>query len=214
MTEFFDLSHPIENGMTVYPGDLEPVVSPAQEVEPPWRVSQLIIGTHTGTHIDAASHYTEQGMAIDQYPVERFIQDGIVVSIKDLEPDQAIESAQLEKYLIVIPKGGVIVLRTGWDRYWGHEQYMHHPFVSPEAVELLAMKGIAILGIDALNVDSTVRGTHHAHDILLGKNILIVENLRGLDQLQAGVIYRFSFLPLPLRGLDGSPVRAVAWKNP
>jgi kynurenine formamidase len=70
---------------------------------------------------------------------------------------------------------------------------------------------VSLVGIDALNVDSTHQGTTHVHELFLGGDILIVENLRRLDQLQPGRVYQFAFLPLLLPGLDGSPVRAVAW---
>jgi kynurenine formamidase len=69
----------------------------------------------------------------------------------------------------------------------------------------------SLVGIDALNVDSTVQGTTHVHHLLLEKEILLVENLTNLSQLQPGKVYQFSFLPLRLAGLDGSPIRAVAW---
>ena len=49
------------------------------------------------------------------------------------------------------------------------------------------------------------------HEILLARDILVVENLAGLDQLEPGRLYHFAFLPLLLAGLDGSPIRAVAW---
>jgi kynurenine formamidase len=48
---------------------------------------------------------------------------------------------------------------------------------------------------------------------LLGNDALIVENLARLDQLTPGKLYHFSFLPLALTGLDGSPIRAVAWSE-
>ena len=54
---FFDLTVPLENGMTFYPGDPEPRIARA-DVEPPWTVSELRLGSHTGTHIDAARHYS------------------------------------------------------------------------------------------------------------------------------------------------------------
>jgi kynurenine formamidase len=72
---------------------------------------------------------------------------------------------------------------------------------------------VGLIAIDALNPDSTVQETSLVHEILLGNDILIVENLTGLAQLQAGRIYQFSFTPLLLRALDGSPVRAVAWES-
>ena len=57
MTVFFDLSQPVEPGMSFYPGDPQPGIQPAATIAAPWRVTELHLGTHTGTHIDSASHY-------------------------------------------------------------------------------------------------------------------------------------------------------------
>lgn len=212
-TVYYDLSQTIENRMTVFPGDPEPEISPASGVSLPWRVTDLHIGTHTGTHIDAASHYIRDGRTIDAYEIYRFILPGVVIPVEGLSPDQMVETHQIEEYVKVIPEGGAILIRTNWDMHWGQELYLRHPYLSPETAERLASAGIGLLGIDALNVDSTAQETQAVHDILLGKDILIVENLRGLGQLKPGEIYQFSFLPLALRGLDGSPIRAVAWRD-
>jgi arylformamidase len=213
MKKYFDLSQSIENQMFYYPGDPKPEIAPAKGIHPPWRVTEIFLGSHTGTHIDAASHFVKNGKTIDQYILERFIVPGIILPLDGLSPDQAIEDTQIDEYLKYISSGGAVVIRTNWDRYWGQELYLRHPYLSPSAARSLASAGSGLLGIDALNVDSTILETHYVHDILLGKDVLIVENLKGLDQLQAGEIYQFSFLPLPLPGLDGSPVRAVAWKD-
>jgi len=212
-TEYFDLSQPVQNNMSYYPGDPKPEIVPAVGVELPWRVSSLHVGTHTGTHIDAASHFVEGGRTIDQYPVRRFILPGICLPVKGPSPDETIERHHLVEYLQGIPKGGAVVIHTGWDRYWGQELYLRHPFLAPSAAQALAEAGVSLVGIDALNVDSTSQGTTHAHERFLGSDILIVENLRGLEQLPAGEVLWCSFLPLSLPGLDGSPVRAIAWKQ-
>jgi arylformamidase len=213
MTRYFDLSQPIENRMSFFPGDPQPEIRPAQAVAAPWRVSELHIGTHTGTHIDAASHYVEQGAPISRYPIERFILPGICVYIESLGPDEPVGSDRLAAAVALIPKGGALVIRTAWDQYWGQELYYRHPYLTPSAAQRLVEAGAGLVGIDALNVDSTTLGASQVHAALLGKDILIVENLRGLDQLDPGEVYYFSFLPLALSGLDGSPVRAVAWKD-
>ena len=109
-------------------------------------------------------------------------------------------------------KGGAFIIRTDWDRFWGQELYNHHPFLTPAAAKSLAEAGTGLVGIDALNVDSTSQATSSVHETLLGKNILIVENLSNLNRLNTRAIYQFSFLPLYLAGVDGSPVRAVAWE--
>ena len=212
MTLFYDLSHRIENGMTYYPGDPEPRLEPA-EMEPPWRVTQLRLGTHTGTHIDAASHFILDGRTIDQYPLPRFILPGFVVPVSDREDDQPIGGESFANYLPALPEGGALIIRTGWDRFWRTGRYLRHPFLSAEAAERLVAARVGLVGIDALNVDSTARATSHAHRILLGGDVLLVENLTRLDQLTPGKAYQFSFLPLLFSALDGSPVRAVAWES-
>lgn len=204
MPTLYDLTHPLENNMTFYPGDPEPRFVPA-EMTPPWRVTELHIGTHTGTHIDAASHFVPGGRTIDEYPLTRFLVSGVVVPVTqgDDEP--------IPPQVFAGVQGEAVLIRAGWDRFWKTERYLRHPFLSAEAARYLVEAGVTLVGIDALNVDSTRRGTSHAHEILLGNDVLIVENLARLDQLEAGKAYQFSFLPLLLAGLDGSPVRAVAW---
>nr|BBH95754.1 cyclase [Thermogemmatispora argillosa] len=198
--------------MTIFPGDPEPRIEPV-EIEPPWQVSRLLLGTHTGTHIDAASHLIPEGKTITQYPPERFLLTGIVIPLEGCGEDTSIEAEALRPHLKALPAGGAALLRTGWDLYWKSERYLRHPYLSLEAARLLVEAGASLVGIDALSVDSSVQGTQHAHATLLGNDVLIVENLTRLDRLASGVVYHCSFLPLPLRGLDGSPVRALAWRT-
>ena len=210
MANYIDLSHLIENGMTYFPGDPEPRIS-AVDSTPPWRVSLLTIGTHLGTHIDAASHYLPRGKTISQYPPERFLLPGIVVPLLGRNDDEQIGPDAFVEHLAALPTGGAVLIHTGWDQYWKSGRYLHHPYLLREAAQFLVDKGVSIVGIDALNVDFTAQGTDSAHAVLLGNDVLIVENLARLSQLSPGVVYQFSLLPLALSGLDGSPIRAVAW---
>jgi arylformamidase len=212
MTEYLDLSHLIENGMTYFPGDPEPRIEPV-DATPPWRVTQLHLGTHLGTHIDAASHFIPYGKTISQYPPERFLLPGIVVPVPERNDDEPIDVNAFDTYLTALPVHGALLIRTGWDQYWKTGRYLRHPYLTREATQLLVNAGVSIIGIDTLNVDSTVQETDHAHAALLGNEVLIVENLTRLHQLLPGVVYQFSFLPLALSGLDGSPVRAIAWRS-
>jgi arylformamidase len=205
-----DLSHAIENGMTFFPGDPEPRIE--ETLSPPsWRVTVLHIGSHTGTHVDAPSHYIPDGLTIDTYPPRRFLVDGVVVPALGLDPDEAIDWAAVAPSVTRLPQGGAVVLHTGWDARWGSDDYLSHPYLRDEAARRLVAAGAGLVAIDALNVDSTPQGRATVHEILLGADVLIVENVRGLEQLESGRPYRFAFLPLRLTGLDGSPVRAVAW---
>jgi len=209
---FFDLTLPVENGMTYYPGDPEPRIARV-EGEPPWMVSELHLGSHTGTHMDAARHYIPGATPIDGYPVTRFVVPGVVVATPGLADDQPITWEMVEPDLARLPVGGAAVLFTGWDRHFRDEHCLRHPYLAAETARGLADAGAGIVGIDAMSHDSSVQNTTHVHETLLGRGVLLVENLTGLEQLEPGRLYRFAFLPLRLTGLDGSPVRAIAWEE-
>lgn len=204
-----DLSHTLESGMPIYPGD--PVVEfSASPQEEPWRVLSLALGSHSGTHIDAAAHYLPGGCTIDRYPLERFVLPGVVAALAAGD-DEEIAPAALAEALAAAPAGGALLLCTGWDRHWGDSAMLRHPFLGAAASEAIVAAGVTLVGTDAFNVDSSVRGTTHAHEILLGRDVLIVENLTNLDCLPAARALRCAFAPLRLAGGDGSPVRAYAW---
>ena len=209
---FFDLTLPVENGMTYHPGDPDPRIARV-EGEPPWTVSELHLGSHTGTHIDAASHFIAGATPIDSYPVARFVVPGVVVATPGLADNQQITWEMVEPGLASLPAGGAAVVFTGWDRHFRDERCLRHPYLSVEATHGLADAGAGIVGIDTMNPDSSVQNTTHVHEILLRRGVLLVENLTGLEQLEPGTVYRFAFLPLRLTGLDGSPVRAIAWEE-
>ena len=213
MPVIFDLSQPIEPGMPVYPGDPVPAVEPAAPEGGPWRVSSLRLGTHTGTHLDAPSHFVQRGRTVDQLPLERFLLPGICIHLEGLRPNQPIDAGRLAGRLAPIPEHGAVLIHTGWDRLWSQVGYFEHPYLTARAARLLARSGIGLVGIDAPSVDSSARGTSAAHAVLLGREILILENLRGLEQLPEGQPFQLAALPLRLTGLDGSPVRAVAWEG-
>jgi kynurenine formamidase len=209
---FFDLTLPVENGMTYYPGDPEPSIVQVG-VASPWMVSELRLGSHTGTHVDAARHRFPGAASIDAYPVARFVVPGVVVAATDLADDQPITWEMVEPGLARLPIGGAAVLFTGWDRHVRDERCLRHPYLAVETARGLADAGVGIVGIDSMSPDSSVQGTTYVHETLLGRGVLLVENLTGLEQLEPGRLYRFAFLPLRLAGVDGSPVRAIAWEE-
>ncbi|CAM5697348.1 Cyclase OS=Streptomyces antimycoticus OX=68175 GN=SSPO_091480 PE=4 SV=1 [Streptomyces antimycoticus] len=104
-------------------------------------------------------------------------------------------------------------MATGWSRHWGHDDYLAHPYLTPEAAELLVNAGIRTVGIDALSVCHP-RRRFPAHRILCGAHAVIAENLTNLapllDAQTAGEPIEVSLLPLRLPAADGAPVRAVA----
>jgi len=204
-----DLSHGIGEGMPSYPGD-GPVEVRRVEVDAPWHLLRLALGTHAGTHIDAARHYVPGGRSIDKYPLERFVLDAWVVHL-DATPDAAVSWSALEAGLSPSGlAGAAVLLHTGWDRRWGQPDAVHHPYLSADAARRLVDAGVGLVGTDAFSVDATAGGTEHAHEALLGADVLIVENLTHLERLEGAGPYRCAFVPLRIEGGDGSPIRAYA----
>lgn len=207
-----DLSHPIENGMPVYPDDPVPRLADVPTA-PPWKLTSVTLGSHSGTHIDAASHYIPGGKTIDRYPLERFVLPGVVVRVRGLAGAVPIAWGRVAGQLPTDVRGLAAVLDTGWASHWGSERYFVHPYLSEETCRELVAAGVSLVGTDAPSVDDTAGGSRHAHQSLLGEDVLIVENLANLERLTPGRVYRFAFAPLPLTGVDGSPVRAFAWEQ-
>ena len=224
--EILDLTHTIHDEIQIYPGDPQPSISRGLTHETDHcHVDLLKFGSHTGTHIDAPYHFLKDGQKIDKIPVDRFIGNGVLVDVSDKSDRDLIDSVDLKFYGDEVKKGDFVIFRTGWDRYFGTPRYLQHPFLSTEAAGLLLKLGVTLVGIDALNVDASYRtvmdspplagdGQGHAdddfpvHDVLLGNDILIVENLCNLDKIkQLNGFY--SFLPLKLKDSDGSPIRAI-----
>ena len=197
--------------MPVFPEDPEVAFEPAAAL-PPWRVTRLALGTHSGTHIDAASHYVSGGCTIDAYPLERFLLRAHVVPV-ECGAGEAVPWSALSGALSGDLSGQAVLLRTGWDRYWGQDVALRHPYLAEDAARELVARGTALVGTDALNVDATAAGTTHAHEILLGADVLIVENLTRLEALEPGRPCTCAFVPLRLEGADGSPIRAFAFSG-
>jgi len=206
-----DLSHPVDEGTTVFPGDPPVSLTPHATVAADgYSVTAVACGSHTGTHVDAPSHTAGDGRDIDAFAVDRFAFDAVLVDCTDLAQRSAIGPEA-----VPATDADAVVFHTGWDAHWGEERYFDHPYLTPEAAVVCAERGYDV-AVDALNVDPTPTERagddepegFQAHHALLGAGRLIVENLTNL----AGLPDRFELLafPLKLAGCDGAPVRAVA----
>jgi arylformamidase len=206
-----DLTHPLVPGILRYPGDPEMRIE-RWPGEPPWQTSAVCCGTHSGTHLDAPRHFFPKGPGIGEISADRFVGTGVVLDASGQEPNEPIGAGLLDQLPSSFAPGWFIVIRTDWDCWWGDDRYFRHPYLAPDLAEALAEVAPGIVGLDALNVDSTVDETDHAHAALLGRGILVVENLRGLDALRPDALWRFAFAPLAFGpDVDGSPIRALAW---
>ncbi|RME09933.1 MAG: cyclase family protein [Ardenticatenia bacterium] len=207
----FDLSHPIEDAMPVYPGT--PPVHVAQRAtieQDGFAEKSLTFTSHTGTHMDAPAHMVLNGQTLDQLPLETFVGRACVVDVA--EDGALIQQSTLQSAADLIARADFVLLDSGWWRRWKQpDYYQAYPTLSPEAAEWLVTFKLKGVGVDVASVDPINADTFRIHGILFAANFVIIENLTNLDRLPRGRLFGFAALPLPIRDADGAPVRALAW---
>lgn len=173
-------------------------------------IHQFEVIGNSGTYLDTPFHRHADGVDLAELPLERIAHlPGLVVDARSLE-GRAMEPSLLNGLQEAVMRGSAVLFATGWDRYWGKEEYPSGaPFIREALATVLVERGVALVGIDALNVDDTDDPERPAHSILLGAGIPIVENLCHLDQLpEKG--FRFTASPVRIAGGSAFPVRAFA----
>src|SRR5919108_3534123 len=70
-----DVSVPLATGIPTYPGNPEFELQPVKRIAEGGssNVSRLILGTHTGTHVDAPRHFFDDGAGVDELALELLI---------------------------------------------------------------------------------------------------------------------------------------------
>ncbi|HEY5086149.1 MAG TPA: cyclase family protein [Gemmatimonadaceae bacterium] len=207
MTKIYDVSVPIRDGGLVYPGNPEIHVSLQQSIAlgAGANVSNLSFGSHTGTHVDAERHFFENGLTVDQIPLETLMGPATVI---EYGPEtKAVTRADLESDdLAGIER---LLLKTRNSTYLTQDPNFHPDFtyLAPDGAEYLVQLGVKLVGIDYLSIEQFHSGHHLTHLTLLGAKVVIVEGLNLIDV--PGGRYTFCCLPLKLAGCDGAPARAV-----
>ncbi len=205
-----DLTHTIAFGMPCYPGTQPPELTDACTLESHgFAEKQVVFHSHTGTHMDAPAHLIEGGRVLDDYEAGRFVGSGTVLDLTGLQGAE-IRMQDLEPLQSRIKGRDFVLLYTGRSRAWGEAAYFDgYPVLTPEAAEWLAGFGPKGVGVDSISVDTMDTDTFAVHHILLGRGIVIIENLAHLDAL-LGRAFLLCCLPLKIKCADGAPVRAVA----
>ena len=213
-----DLSHPMENGMPVWPGHPEFLQKKVASFENGDIACNHSLGLseHSGTHLDAPAHFVPGGASIDAIPLERFQVPLAVLHPTDIAPDSELPAQAIldwEDTHGQLPEGAAVMVHYGWDRFWadpeeGHRFLSDWPGLSAKAADLLVMRAVGIVGCDCMSIDRYSSTDFPAHRKLLGAGILIGENFARLGDLPP--LCRLTAFPLPLVGGSGSPLRAVA----
>ena len=170
-----------------------------------FRISTLTMSAHAGTHLDAPAHLKDYQKTLDQYQLQNFVLPALVINIAD---QKAIRVAELEN--VDINRGDALLFRTE-NSVTGlsvnpepSDQYV---YMSIEAADLCAEKAVGLVGFDYFVSEKPGDQWAPIHRRLFDQNILILEgaNLKDVPEGR----YTLFCLPLKMKGLEGSPVRAV-----
>ncbi len=185
---------------------------------------------HGGTHLDAPVHFAEGAHTLDAIPLERLIGPGVVVDVRtacEADRDHEISVAELaawERAHGAIPRGAIVLLRTGFGRAWpDRARYLGTDERGPAAVAKLSFPGlhpdaarwlveqraIRAVGLDTASIDRGRSQTFESHQVLSHANVPVLENVAALEQLPA-TGFEVVALPMKIRGGSGGPVRIVA----
>lgn len=201
------LSHTLRDGMPAYPGDPSPRLTPLAEVERDgYTALQLHSGFHVGTHVDAPIHMVAGGKYIDELPLEAFMGPGKLLDVRGRSVLDAGVLAQA-----AIEPGDIVLLLTGHAQHFGAEAYyQQHPVVAEDLARALAERRIKALGMDTPSPD---RYPFEVHRILLGRDILLFENLTNLEALLPARAFTLYALPFKVHA-EAAPVNVIAAIEP
>lgn len=216
--KFVDLSLIFKNNMQKYSAN-HPKVQISKTVSFQnfnRQISKIIIGSHSGTHVDAPRHFIKNGYTIDKFPPEMFCGNAILLNFSGIKKKTkiSIKDVKLKLNKKIIRKK-ILIFRFDWtDKFYGKKNfYTDHPYLSTELCKWLVKEGVKIIGLDTPQPDDPnnklAKNDGINHKILLSKNILIIEYLTNLKNIKKENFYFYGF-PINIKDADGSPLRAIA----
>lgn len=183
---------------------------------------------HGGTHLDAPLHFAQGGHPSEQIPLSRLMGPGVVIDIVDktsADRDYRLTIQDVREWESRhgrVTSGAIVLLRTGWGRFWpdaktylgddtpGDASRLHFPSFGPEAVRfLIEERGIAALGVDTASIDYGPSADFMVHRIAGAANVAGLENLARLELVPETGAWIIA-LPVKIGGGSGGPVRVIA----
>lgn len=230
--KLIDLTYPFDERTIFWPNN-----KPFQWEKTAWGMAaggywyaagNFCMSEHGGTHIDAPIHFGKGQNTLDQIPLYRLVGPAVVVDVRDAvakDRDYRLSPGDLKTWESRhgrIPIGAIVVMYSGWGRYWpdkvkylGSEtpndpESLHFPGFSSEAAEFLVKeRKIDGIGIDTPSIDHGPSRNFAVHQILNGANLYGLENIAHLDRMPP-IGATIIALPIKITGGTGGPVRIIA----
>jgi len=227
-----DLTHALDESTIAWP-----TTRPFHREQTAWGVTSagywyasgdVATSEHAGTHIDAPVHFAQGQTSVDDIALDRLIGPAIVVDVRVAcaqESDYRLSVDDLHSWELRygrIPDGAIVIMYTGWDRFWfDPSKYLgsttprdvttlHFPGFSPEAAEFLVReRKVDGIGIDTASIDHGPSREFIVHQVINGAGRYGLENMAYLDRLPASGATLIA-LPMKIKGGSGAPVRIIA----
>jgi len=229
-----DLSHPFDAQTIYWPTEDGFKLEKEHDAVTPqgyyYASNKFCAPEHGGTHIDAPRHFAISSNTVDQIPLDQLIGDGILIDVtKQSEANRdylvSVEDfTNWEKQNGQIPNGAIILLRTGFAKYWpdrvkymgtdergeGAVPKLHFPGLSPDAARwLTTQRQIKAIGLDTPSIDYGQSTKFETHQILYTKNVPGFENVGDMSALPAKGFWVIA-MPMKIGGGSGGPLRIAA----
>lgn len=213
--QIFDISRPLTNDLAPWPGDqrfelrLNGRIAEGSSVN----VGAICMSLHNGTHADARFHFEQDGWTIDEAQLATYVGAAIVADLSHKYINGAMshmtidDLAEWRDELSTAPR---LLLKTN---AWRDSRAFpaEIPTIAPDVPAWLQLRGVKLLGFDVPSVDEITSKDLRNHHAIAAAGISIIESL-DLSSVSAGR-YQFIAMPLKIVGGDGSPVRAILWRD-
>ncbi len=209
--KIYDLSVSLKTYMPIWPTNpLVNIVPIGTAPRDGYNVETYSSATHTGTHVDSPYHMLEDGITVDELPLNQLVGEGYVLRPRlngtEITVD-LLEEKWKDEY-----DGKIVLINTGWDKKRGYNKEFQFDFpgLALDTADFLIKHHPTVIGIDSLGIEPYNHSDFKVHKALLPHGIVFIEDLTGLDQLTEGKKYLIAALPLKLYHASGSMARVIA----
>jgi len=208
--QVIDLTHALLPGREQYTVEIKqrgaPRTMPTGDI-----MHDVYMWSHSGTHVEVSLHFYAGGKDTADFPADTFVGPAIRLDFRDKGVSEPITIDDFRR-AGDIRAGDIVILWQGREHQYRTPHSHDRPYVTAEAAEwLIHDRKIKLLGTDSSGFE--VRGvTNHPNHHLFfkaGVDVPVIECLRNLGAIPTPRFF-FSGLPIPVKGMDASPIRAVA----
>jgi len=207
--KIYDVTVPLSKELIVYPGDPHVKIISRTTIgkdDAQCNLSRYSFSSHAGTHVDPPAHFIENGVTVDNLPLELLMGRARVVEVTAPVIDEAV----LEEFDFTADAR--VLFKTRNSYLWSQKKFVEdYVYITAGAARVLVAEGIKVVGIDYLSVDKFGSGETQTHLTLLKAGVVVIEGL-DLREVEPGD-YEMVCLPLKVKNGDGAPARVVLRQN-